>query len=126
MKKIFLFLVFFPQYVFATKSCAPSPCIQNGKFNSSKCALISKWVAVGEIKNIKHNKKGFPENTDFAEFDFQIELTEKGKIEGTNTLKFKIGWCKNVGPIPREVEGRLFRFYGKDETEYFYFQEFKI
>ena len=123
---LILVLLFFTKHVYATKPCSPHPCFKNNKFDLNRCARAAKWVAVGEIKNVKHKIKiDSPTKKDFAQFVFKVELVEKGSLNGIEELPLKVGWCKNRKEVPKDYKGKRYRFFGVSEVEYLHFHEFK-
>jgi hypothetical protein len=130
---IILSLLMLPRPLLATKPCPPSPCLdKNGKLDDEKCRVVSEWIAVGTITKIKHDRKGYPLNKDFAEFTLNVIQWEKGDCKKLGKkLRFKVGWCQNQFELPKETGG-LFRFYGTYQTEpiynglqYYYFERIK-
>jgi len=95
--------------------CHPYVCanIATQKFDPQACFEIASWVAVGKITSVKRKSIGDPLNKDFSEFTFEIEKWEKEPQASIKSIKFKVGWCKNMRPLPSDTKGK-FRIYGRN------------
>lgn len=100
MKKI---LIAFALTLLATKPCPEYPC-PNG------CDDKADWVAVGHVKDLKHNFQGMPLNHDFASFTFVVEKWIKGGDKLPREIPFTVGWCENREQM-RDGKGK-FKFWG--------------
>ena len=97
----------------ATKPCMPGPCVgSGGGIDIRQCERIADWIAVGTISEVVHHEMGFPLLKDFAEFTFTAQSWEKGEGRVGQEIRFKVGWCENTRPLPKDTSGS-FRFFGK-------------
>lgn len=103
-----------------------------GAIDLAKCQSLADWIATGTITGVVHHEQGYSLLKDFAELTFVVQAWEKGSGKVGQELRFQVGWCENMQPVPEDTSG-TFRFYGlplpKDSSlpnQYLYFEPVKV